>query len=282
MNKNNLSKRAYESISIPKELDHMINQTISNHNQKKRKINIGYIAVAASLLLVLSSFTATLNMSQSFAESMSEVPLLSNLANILTFRTYSIEKDTYTENVETPVIANLDDKDFENTINRIIQEKVDLILEESELRVDEYKVAYIETGGTEKDFRDKNLQVDVGYDIKLQSDQYLSFLVYTSDAIAAVYAEYMYYNIDLQTNEIVSLSDLVSPDYVSIISDKIKKITNDGPSDVSYFDEFYEDSWQIREDVDFYLNSDGNPVVVLNKYEIAPGASGRLEFEITN
>ena len=30
----------------------------------------------------------------------------------------------------------------------------------------------------------------------------------------------------------------------------------------------------------FYINEAGNPVVVFQKYEIAPGSSGVLEFEI--
>lgn len=280
MNKNSFSKREYESIPIPKELDKMINQTISNHAHKTKKLNTRFIAIAASLLVVFSTFTTTLNISQSFAESMTELPLLNTLAQILTFRTYSIEKDEYTENVETPVIANLTNKNFEDTINNIIQEKVAIILGESELRVEEYKIAYIETGGTEESFKEKDLQVNVGYNIKLQSDEYLSFLVYTNDAIAAVYAEYMYYNIDLKTSEMVTLEDLFGSDYVAIISNSIKGITANSSDDTFYFDDFYDETWQVSKDVDFYLNTDGHPVVVLDKYELAPGAAGRLEFEI--
>ena len=33
-------------------------------------------------------------------------------------------------------------------------------------------------------------------------------------------------------------------------------------------------------DTPFYINEKGNPVVVFEKYEIAPGALGRPEFEI--
>ena len=36
----------------------------------------------------------------------------------------------------------------------------------------------------------------------------------------------------------------------------------------------------VTEDTKFYINEAGNPVVVFEKYEIAPGAAGRPEFEI--
>ena len=36
----------------------------------------------------------------------------------------------------------------------------------------------------------------------------------------------------------------------------------------------------VSEDQRFYMNSDGNPVLVFEKYEIAPGSSGELEFEV--
>ena len=36
----------------------------------------------------------------------------------------------------------------------------------------------------------------------------------------------------------------------------------------------------ISENTHFYINEAGNPVVVFDKYEVAPGAMGRPEFEI--
>ena len=36
----------------------------------------------------------------------------------------------------------------------------------------------------------------------------------------------------------------------------------------------------ISENAKFYINENGNPVIVFEKYEIAPGSSGEIEFEI--
>ena len=37
----------------------------------------------------------------------------------------------------------------------------------------------------------------------------------------------------------------------------------------------------ISEDVKFYINGHNRPVIVFEKYEIAPGSAGEVEFEIT-
>ena len=36
----------------------------------------------------------------------------------------------------------------------------------------------------------------------------------------------------------------------------------------------------ITEDAKFYVNEAGNPVIAFERYEIAPGSSGEIEFEI--
>ena len=37
----------------------------------------------------------------------------------------------------------------------------------------------------------------------------------------------------------------------------------------------------IKPDQSFFINDRGNPVIVFEKYEIAPGSMGIQEFEIT-
>ncbi|MDE7007074.1 MAG: RsiV family protein, partial [Lachnospiraceae bacterium] len=36
----------------------------------------------------------------------------------------------------------------------------------------------------------------------------------------------------------------------------------------------------ISEDARFYINENNRPVIVFEKYKIAPGSSGEIEFEI--
>ena len=50
--------------------------------------------------------------------------------------------------------------------------------------------------------------------------------------------------------------------------------------DYTYFDEAMGGFTTVTEDTHFYINQAGNPVVVFDKYEVAPGFMGQQEFEI--
>ena len=45
------------------------------------------------------------------------------------------------------------------------------------MRAEEYRTAFLETGGTEEEWAEHNIKITVGYEIKQQSDEYLSFIV---------------------------------------------------------------------------------------------------------
>jgi len=77
---------------------------------------------------------------------------------------------------------------------------------------------------------------------------------------------------------------MLGPDYKEIanqvIREEIDRRSQD-PDNV-YFDgtDGIEGFQSITADQRFYINEDGNPVVIFEKYEIAPGYMGQQEFEI--
>ena len=89
-----------------------------------------------------------------------------------------------------------------------------------------------------------------------------------------------YYNINLKDNSEITLEDLLGPDYINIANESIKaQIASD--SSGLYFDEEMGGFTTITPETNFYINEAGNPVIVFQKYEIAAGAAGMPEFEIT-
>ena len=78
--------------------------------------------------------------------------------------------------------------------------------------------------------------------------------------------QYYFYHIDKQKGELVQLSDLFREDYDyrKMFSDEIRTQMRE----------------QIDENQNFYLDSDGNLVIVFDKYEVAPGYMGCPEFPI--
>lgn len=141
-----------------------------------------------------------------------------------------------------------------------------------------YHDAFIATGGTEAEWKAHDLQTTIDYQIFNQSEQYLSFVVTSTDNWNAASAEYHYYNIDLQTNKLLTLQDILGDDYVTTASKKIHQQMHTRMAEDKNVT--YDDFSTIRSDIDFYINEAGNPVIVFDKYEVAPGFMGRPEFEI--
>ena len=265
----------YNNIIIPEELNFMTKKTVKKHQRRKQVIT-SLTTVAATLLV----FTTSLNVSSTFADTMQQIPVVKDIANVLTFRSYETETDEIKGVVTLPTV-NIESTDLDEYINEVINTEVDRILVEAQIRAEEYKEAYISTGGTEAEFKEKNMTVDVNYEVFTQDENYLSFRVYTHETLAAVYAENLYFTIDLNDRKILSLEDLIGENYVEAMTNKV---LNDIEIDVKdnpnkYFEEYKEADFKVRDDINYYLN-EGKLFIVFDKYELAAGAYGRLEFEI--
>lgn len=233
-------------------------------------------------VIILGLFIVPLNTSQSFAQAVSGIPVLGTVANLLTFRSYDFETETIVGEVSIPAIVGMDDEAYQAQLNTVISEKVDQALKASKIRAAEYKEAYIETGGTEEEYALRKIEVAVDYKIFSSQNNQLSFLVFSHESLAAVYATYEYYNIDLVNNEEINLETLLGASYQEIITEAVLKETKaqKEQGDIMFFDDIDASDWMVRKDIDFYINEAGKVVVVFNKYEIAAGANGRLEYEI--
>jgi hypothetical protein len=265
----------YENIIIPKELDIMVKNTIKK-DKNKRRLVASFTSVAAALLI----FTTSLNVSSTFAETVSTIPVVKDIASVLTFRTYETETEEITSDITIPSVT-IEETKLDDYINTTISTEADRILEEAQIRAEEYKDAYLSTGGTKEGYEAKNMTVSVDYEIFTQDENYLSFRVFTHETLAAVYAENLYYTIDLNARKIITLEDLLGENYInevtSIVVDSIVLDATDNPN--KYFDDYKSEDFKVREDLEFYIQ-ENKLFVVFSKYELAAGAFGRLEFEI--
>ncbi|MGB3366536.1 MAG: DUF3298 domain-containing protein [Acidaminobacteraceae bacterium] len=274
-------KKEYDNIDIPKELDEMINKTIKNDTKyrNKRRLNAIVSSAAAIALLVLP-----LNLIPSFADSISEIPVIGSIAKVLTLKNYTTKSENIEQIVNMPAVSEMSDSEYQETINSIIEEKISNSLKEAKLGADEYKEAYIETGGSEEGFKEKNMQVKVDYKIYSSNNNSLSFLVFSHESLAAAYAEYSYFNIDVENNKDLTLEDLLGVNYQVLITNSVLKDIQiqKNSGEISFFEDVDSSNFLVRTDVDFYINSDNCVVIVFDKYEIAPGVFGRLEYTIKN
>lgn len=293
MSKLEIMKERYDNIVIPEELNVRVQQEIQKSRKQQeekgragsshrfRKVIHSMEAMAAAACVL---FTAALNTSPVFAKEAGELPVIGGLARVLTFRSYETEKDDIAVSVEIPTIEMIaEDTGIKvDEINQEILDRCSQYAEEAVKRAEEYRTAFLETGGTTEEWAEHKIRITVGYEIKQQNSDYLSFVVRGSENWTNAYSESKYYNLDLSTGEIVTLKDMLGDDYVELANRSIREqIAARKRAGETFFTAEEGGFAGISEDVKFYINGSNRPVIVFDKYEIAPGSSGEIEFEIT-
>lgn len=273
------ARTAYEQTPIPEELSFAVASAVRAGNRRRSRRR----AVRRSVTAALAScacFVLLVNASPAFARAVSEVPVLGNLARVVTVSEYTVEDREHLIDVRLPALDLDGNSDLEQRINTEIQTRIDHLLQEAEDRAREARDAFVSTGGSPDEFMPIIISVD--YEIKCQTDQYLSFVLTKTETLASAYTEYYAYNIDLQAGKELTLRDVLGPDYMELANAAVRAgiaQRSQDPDNV-YFAPGEGGFESIAEDQTFYLNRAGNAVVVFEKYEIAPGYMGMQEFEI--
>ena len=276
------SHKFYEEIEIPEELNIRVQTALSGkkgETMRKRTPHYRRMTVAATIFLC---FTAALNYSETFAASAAEIPVIGTISRVLTFRSYEKKDEDKEIHVELPQIADTDleaaPKQMIEDINREIEE----IMGAYEA---EYKKAFLDTGGTEAEFAEKNIKVDASYEIKYENDKILSFVITANENWCGAYDVQYAYNLDMINGKNLTLKDMLGENYIETVNKGIRKQMEErmkADSNLTYWDgsNGITGFQGVDENTKFYIGKNGNPVIVFDKYEIAPGAFGRQEFEI--
>lgn len=282
-------KKIHEEIPIPKELSERVQTAIKNSEKNRKTIglkkrqSILKISVGTAAAVAVT-FTVLLNTSTTFAKNASEIPIIGAVARVLTFRSYEKDEGDFKISVDIPSVEMIskDNNGLEASINEEIYRLCEQYANEAIQRAEEYKKAFIDTGGTEKEWKEHNIEIRVWYEIKSQTEHYLSLAVMGNENWNSAGSETKYYNIDLDSKKIVSLEDLLGENHIKKADESIKKqmTLRAKETGIEFWSPEEGGFTGISEDADFYINEAGNPVIVFEKYEIAPGAEGKIEFEV--
>ena len=283
MNEFKNAKEEYESMPIPEELNDRVQAGIrqgqKNYraSRRSRMLRQSAAGVAACFAVVFG----TLNLSPTVAEAAADVPVLGGLFQVLTVRSYETEKDQAHYQVEVPEVAS--DADIAQRVNAEIQAVVDAKIAEGEQTVADYKDAFFATGGTEEEWSQRTMDVNVTYEVKSQTDTTVSFVVDLSQCSVYASQTQYYYNLDLANDRDITLRDLLGDDWVSICNTAIQAQI-DASVDADGFTYFFKPEeggfTTVDETTSFYIREDGVPVVVFPEYAIAAGAAGIVECPI--
>ena len=275
------ARARYEAAPVPEELNFAVAAAVraGGRERKRRRVVRRSLATLASCC---ACFVLLVNVSPVFARAVYEMPVLGSLARVVTVKQYAIEDKDHLIDVRLPALENTGNTDLEQRINLEIQTRINGVLAEAEDRARQTREAYVATGGAEEDFIPIIISVD--YEIKCQNERCLSFILTKTETIASAYTEIYCYNIDLETGKELTLQDVLGPGYREIANAAVRteidrRIREEG---AGYFDgtDGVEGFQSVTDGQLFYINGAGNPVVLFEKYEIAPGYMGTQEFEI--
>ena len=281
LNKLKKAKAVYNSIEIPEQLNAIVTKTIANAKEEKRdKVRYGKY-ILSTVGGVFLTFVLMLNISPSFATTVSDIPIIGNVAKVFTIREYTKKDDEKLIDAKITALENTGNTDLEKRVNYEIMLKMNEVQQEAEERAAQYKNAVIETGGTEEDYQPITIQID--YKVGYSSDKVVSFVILKSETLASAYTERFFYNIDIESGKELNLRDVLGNDYKQIVDEAIYKEIEERSKnpDNSYFTKDEGGFSGIENEYqNFYINSEGKVAIVFEKYEIAPGYMGTQEFVI--
>ena len=269
------ARRAYESTPIPEELSSRVEEGIRQGRgarQRRQRLRRRWFSAAACLMLLI----AGLNVSPTVAQAAAEVPVIGGLFRVLTFVSYDKTEDDINYSVTVPEVDA--ESALAETVNKVIQEKVDQHLAKAQQDWEEYREAFFATGGTEEQWAGRQMDVIVDYEIKFQSDTEVSFVVTMAEGWVSSMEERTCYNLNLTENREITLKDLLGENWAEISTAAIQRQIDEEPQ--KYFTPEMGGFTAVDENTAFYIREDGVPVALFAEYEIAPGSTGFPEFPL--
>lgn len=275
-----MNKSKYDKLEIPKELSSVVNDAIETGLKEESKRTKAYKRIIGIAAVIIMAFILPLNTIPSYAKAVSQIPIIGELAKIFTFREYHFEDEIKYIDAKIPKFTYVGKSDLEKRVNQEISKIVNEELKNAENNAKEYYEAFIETGGNPKEFMPIGINID--YEIKSITEKQVSFVITKSETFSSAYFVAYYYNIDMESGRYMALRDLLGNDYKKIVAQSIENTISNWDQEkkeLLFEDINIEDL--IDENTNFYINEQGQVVVAFDKYEIAVGSAGRLEFPIT-
>ena len=278
-------KQDYKEIKMNEQQKEGLVKMMEQAKKDKRRKTNKYTKILAAA--AVATFVVLPNTSSNVAQAMSNIPLLGNLVEIVTFRNYEYKDEHNIANVEIPeVLVNDTNKNVSEDNKETLTETAKEINAEIRGIADKFVKEFEENLKNEEGYQD----VIVSSEIMQTTDNYFTIKLMCYQGMASGAEWDYYYTIDLQTGEYLQLANLFEKgsDYKIVISENIKEQMQaqmGADENVSYWlDEEMED-WNFKSITDetaFYLNENNEIVISFNEGDVAPMYMGVVQFTIPN
>ena len=276
MTKLNNSKKQYDNTEIPSELKEVVNSSI-REAKKNRKKNRAFkqwgIGVAAAAAL----FVTSVNVNPTLAQSLSSVPVLGSIVQVVTIQEVQFAKDTYNADIKTPNVTGLENKELEKMLNEKYVAENEALYESFQ---EDIKSLEEEGGG--------HFGVASSYEVITDTEDILSISRYEVNTVGSSSTTMRTDTIDKKNEILITLPSLFKDDsYIETIStylkEEMKKQMAEDPDKTYWLDAEEEIGFEfeaIRPDQTFSITADHKLTISFDKYEVAPGYMGVVTFEI--
>lgn len=292
-------RSAYDEIKVPEQLkenvlqsikrgkqDALPEETVNVRTKNTRNISRWMMRTAGTAAAAAAVFVISVNVSPTVAQAMEQVPVIGNIVKVVSFTTYSDKQESKqmeaTVKVPEVKVIGTDGKPLTKE-SKELNAEVSGYLEQM---IQDYKkdVAAVQEGD------EGHEDVTSDYRIVTDSKRLFSLRVDTVIDMGGSDSFTKIYNIDKKTGKKIALKDLFreGSDYKKVISDSIKEQMRKqmkADETLSYFLDDDQPEWDFKEikaDADFYVSEKGKLTIVFDKYEVAPGYMGMVEFSIPN
>lgn len=137
-------------------------------------------------------------------------------------------------------------------------------------------------------FCKNNIRID--YEIKYNDNKKLSFVLKKEEGVNSSFTEIHTFNYNIENGEKINLKDMLGENWKEIVDKQIYNEIQKQENENKNIKYFYKNDMQgkgednyfngVSENENFYINENGNVVIIFDKYAIAPGYMGFPEFEI--
>lgn len=275
MSKLNESRKQYDEIEIPEELSRVVQDSIraaKRKQQKNKPFKQWGIGIAAAATL----FVTSVNISPALAQSLSTIPVLGSIVQVVTLQEINVAEDTYNADLKTPNVTGLNNKELENKLNEKYIKENEALYEGFQKEMEALK----EAGGG-------HLGVASTYEVVTDTDDILSISRYNVNTVGSSSTTMRTDTIDKKNEILITLPSLFKDDqYIEAIStyikgEMIKQMKAD--ENIIYWvgsEAEFASFEAIRPDQTFSITADHKLTISFDKYEAAPGYMGVLTFEI--
>ncbi len=277
-------KLQYDQKEFPEALKMQVEAGIRKGKREAKKGSLRFFKGAATVAAAVIALVISVNVSPTIAHAMEEVPLLGIIVKVVNFSTYSdVQDDKNMEaNVDIPQVA------VTNQDGEVLSDETDELNQEVKKYAGDIIESYQSDVASIGDGESGNEAVDSSYQVVTDNDRLFALRIDTSIVMGGSNQYTKIYNVDKEIGNTITLKDLFQEDsdYLNRISEEIKKQMKENmekDSNLQYFLEEDVDGYSfdgIKNDVNFYVNKDGKLTIVFDKYEVAPGYMGIVEFTI--